>query len=210
MAEEKVKKSVADKVKEKFDRAEKIFLISNVLMTLIFAANSVLNMVSDFGAGPIQYVTLALLGAYVIAFVVLIVLFNKDKSHLKENMTNYKFAIKVMKNVVNLMNLAISISVMIEALTIDSGGKKIYALIVAFIGIFMAVFKFIRLIVKFIFKKKKAARKAEKKALKAEQKVAKTNARNAKINKVKKVLNLADESQEVTATDDTVDTDSNK
>ena len=165
MAEERQEKpSIVGKVKAKMDRAQRIFLIGNVLMTLLFAANSVIGMVSKSGLGTIQYVILALLAAYVIAFGVLIVLFKKDNKALKENMTNYKFAIKVMKSVVNLMNLAIALSVMIESFSLADGGRKIFALFVAILGIVMAVFKFIMLIFKFIRKKKKMKRKAAIKA----------------------------------------------
>ena len=165
MAEERQQKpSIVGKVKAKMDKAQRIFLIGNVLMTLLFAANSIIGMGSKSGLGTIQYVILALLAAYVIAFGVLLVLFKKDNKALKENMTNYKFAIKVMKSVVNLMNLAIALSVMIESFSLADGGRKIFALFVAILGIVSAVFKFIMLIFKFIRKKKKMKRKAAIKA----------------------------------------------
>ena len=168
MLKEDGKQSITNKVKAKMDKAQRVFLVSNVLMTLLFAASSILKMLNDFTSSTLQFLTLGLLGAYVVAFIVLIVLFKKDKNSLKTNMKNYKFSIKVMKQVVNIMNLALALSVMMEAITEDSGFQQIFALIVAVIGIAMAVFKFILSVIKFILKKKRAKKKAAKKAARLE------------------------------------------
>lgn len=85
------------KLKKRIIRAEQLYLIANALITLLLAVFSVKDMFADGTLGAIQYVVIALIVAYILAFVTLIALFSGNRSELKRNLKNYKFAVKIMK-----------------------------------------------------------------------------------------------------------------
>lgn len=196
------KPSVKDRVAKKLSRAEGLFIVSNILMTMIFAFYSVASILKKWSDGILQYVIIGLLVAYVIAFIVLIFLFGADRKALKNNMQNYKFSIKIMKLTVNLINLLLGISIMFEAVMKDGGFDKIVAFIVAGIGIVFAALKFVIAIVVFVRKKKRMKAKMLEKAAKEERKKQRAENYKNQVNKIASKLNIKKTNDESDAAGD--------
>ncbi len=151
------------KLKKKIIRAEQLYLIANALITLLLAVFSVKDMFADGSLGAIQYVVIALITAYIVAFVTLIALFSGNSSELKRNLKNYKFAVKIMKGVIGIINPIMALIVLFEGLESSVGASKIFAVIVGILGVALAVVKLLSKIVKFARKKKKEKKKILKK-----------------------------------------------
>lgn len=177
------------KLKKKIIRAEQFYLIANVLITLVLAIFSIKGMFTGDTFGALQYTVIALIVAYVIAFIILIALFGGNRSELKRNLKNYKFAIKMMKGVIGIINPIMALIVLFEGLESSVGANKIFAVIVGILGVMLAVIKLLSKIIKFVRKKKKE----KKKILKKEERQLKREQKN-RIGNVNK-------SEEITSTD---------
>ena len=154
---------IRDRLKKRIIRAEQLYLIANALITLLLAVFSVKDMFADGTLGAIQYVVIALIVAYILAFVTLIALFSGNRSELKRNLKNYKFAVKIMKGVIGIINPIMALIVLFEGLESSVGASKIFAVIVGILGVALAVVKLLSKIVKFARKKKKEKKKRLKK-----------------------------------------------
>lgn len=187
--EQEPKESKVGKLKKNIMRAEQLYLIANVLITLVLAIFSVRGMFTGDSLVALQYTVIVLLAAYVIAFVTLIALFGGNRSELKRNLKNYKFAIKIMKGVIGIINPIMALIVLFEGLESSVGADKIFAIIVGILGVALAVVKLLSKIIKFARKK----RKEKKKRLKKEEKQLKREQKN--------LIGDASASEEITSTD---------
>lgn len=161
-------KDETPKKKSFFDKIKLMFFIWNIFSIAVYTAYTLYNAYQNTKSPVYSKIILALLIAYAIAFVFLLIFGYKNKIQLKANMKNYKSATNILKHLVKILNLSLSITTALSVFA--SGGRlNIFTILFGVLAITITATSIFFEIIKMFIRKKLANRKERKLAQKENQ-----------------------------------------